>query len=538
MAGDDAGDAKTSRSKVVRLKLRYATATVDAFIEKYALDVSPRGIHVNIARPLALGTLVRLEIRLANEQVLIRAAGTVVRNRDRAQASSTRPAGLWIAFLKIDEPSKAFIENLVSTKAGAGRTYEEHEEEGKAEVEDAAVERPAEPPQQAAAPPAPAARSIRATLVGITAPAMLPPRPRLPTLPPVPLPPPAKARSVPPPPDRGSGEESEAEDITVVWGYEPSHQAVSVSPAKAPSLREETSTGVPPAFPPRPRLPSLPPTGVLRARVPSAAPPEPSDRDAEDDTIIWDREALHQELSASAVPPTSARKPTLSGVPALATPAHGTGASLPAPVTWSAIERSTDVARAPPTPVAPPLAATAQEIAARREASLKATVIGRRSPAFSPPGSSGRTWGRTGAWMALGFFAVVALALAVGSTTWFRELTTATAAPGVAPGGATSAAAAMTTAETAPVPIRQAVEALADAAPAATTPAGVTEAPPTTGASSQEIALPTPAPRPRPAPAPRPPAPSPRAASPGVTDISIVPTKPKPKPAPTIDDGF
>jgi uncharacterized protein (TIGR02266 family) len=502
MATDDAGDAKGSRPKVVGLKLRYKSATVDEFIEKYALDVSPRGIYVNIAKPLAVGTLVKLEIRLANEQVVIKGVGSVLGNRDRAQASGTRPVGLWIKFIQIDEPSKAFIEKLVSARADAGPAYEEH---GEKKEEDAIVVGSlAQSHQEAPALPIPAAPRLRATLVGIVAPATPPARPRMPSLPPGPVPLPAKAPYVPPP--RGTAPDEhgvmDAEDATVVWGEAPTA-----------STRETSLMGVtpPPPLPARPRLPSLPPPPVPppRPRLPSSrAYEEQWERDAEDDTVIWDHKPSRRDISASLVPAASPRKPTLAGMTAVSTPG------------------------------ARPVAATVQEGAARREASLKTTVIRRRSPALSPHRLSGRTWGRTGAWVASGFFAVVALALAIRSGHWFGALTPSADTPGVAREGATSATAAMTSTEMAPVPARSAVENLVDAAPAATTPAEVAGALPTMGTLPQPIAAPIPAPSPKPAPAARNPTPRTRAASPGDTDISTIRTKPKPKPAPTIDDGF
>jgi hypothetical protein len=119
-----------------------------------------------------------------------------------------------------------------------------------------------------------------------------------------------------------------------------------------------------------------------------------------------------------------------------------------------------------------------------------------------------------GAWVALGFFATVVLALAVRSTDWFRALTAVASAPVVAEGGATSAVAPVTSAETEPVLARPAVEVPADAAPAATTPAEDAGAP---------VPKPTPATR---------------AITPVPLGIATVRAKPKPKPAPTIDDGF
>jgi uncharacterized protein (TIGR02266 family) len=524
MTSDDAGNADASRPRVVRLKLRYKSATVDEFIEKYALDVSPRGIYVNIARPLAVGTLVKLEIRLASEQVIIKGAGTVVWNRDRELASGTRPAGLWIKFIQIDEPSKAFIEKVASARADAGMAYEEQAEK---EADAPIVESPGQSVQQATALPAAAAPKLRATLVGITAPAMpparprlsslppiptppppraaslppvpvpvpprlkatltgittpatLPPRPRLASLPPIPTPPPPKAASLPPPPGKAFEEQAEtdADEATVVWDEAPAaptQEAILIeltAPATLPALLRPAS------LPPIPTPP--PPKAVSALPVPALPYEEPSEKDAEDDTVIWDHEPSHQIGSASLVPVASA----------------------------------------------PPAIATAQQGSAR-ELSVKTTVTRRRSTSpFELP-----QWARSGAWVALGFFATVALALAVRSTRWFRSLTTAEVAPVIVGGEATSGATAMTSAETAPVLDRPTAEAPLDAAPAATTPVEATGVPPMTSTSPQAIVVPVPAPTPKPTPAARPTSPVPMG-------LPTVRAKPKPKPAPTIDDGF
>jgi len=524
MASDDAGDARASPSRVVRLRLRYKSATVDEFIEKYALDVSPRGICVNIAQPLAVGTLVKLEIRLASDQLVIKGVGTVVWHRDREQASSTRPAGLWIKFIQIDEPSKAFIETVTSARADAGLAYEEHEEK---EAEDAAVTGSPAPSHEAAtSPPVPAAPKLRATLVGITAASTLPARPRVPSLPPIPTPPPSKAastpappvaaahrlkvtlmgiaapatspprtgvaslppiptppppkaRSLPPPPGGVLAEhgEMDVEDATVVLGEAPD------ASAQEATLMQVTAPATPPA---RPRMASLPPIPTApppKARpalpLPAVGHEEQSEDDADDVTVIFDHE-----------PP----RPEESALPAPVAPAHEV------------------VAPAPPAPPAPRGSA--------REVSVQTMLTRRRSPSRQDL----QRWARTGAWLALSIVATVALGIVVQSTDWFRALTTAAPAPRVAGGAATSHAEPMPSAEPEPAPTRLAV-APVDAAPAeATAPAEVDGATPTTSAWPQ-------APAPNPTPVTRP-------ISPVPLPIATARPKPKPKPAPTIDDGF
>ncbi len=520
MASDDAGDADAARPRVVRLKLRYKSATVDEFIEKYALDVSPRGIYVNIARPLAVGTLVKLEIRLANEEVVIKGAGTVVWNRDREQASGTRPAGLWIKFIQIDEPSKAFIEKLTSARADAGMAYEEHAEK---EADAPVVEKPAQSVQvqEATAPPAAAAPRLRATLVGITAPAMPPARPRLSSLPPIPTPPPPKAASLPPP------------------------------PVPAPHRLKATLTGItaPTTLPPRPSLASLPPIPTPPPPRARSVPPPPGkaldeqpETDADEATVVWDeapaasaQEATLIELTAPATLPALPRPASLPPIPT--PPPPKVRSTLPVPAAYEENEGEDDTvvwdhepseqigsASLVPVASARPVIATAQQGSAR-EPSVKTTVTRRQSSSrFELP-----QWARSGSWVALGFFATVALALAVRSTRWFRSLTTAEPASAIV-GGATSAAAPTPSAETAPVLDRPKAEAPPDTAPAATPPVEV-EVPPMTSTSPPAIVVPTAAPTPKPTPATRAPSPVP-------IGIPIVRAKPKPKPAPTIDDGF
>jgi uncharacterized protein (TIGR02266 family) len=520
MASDDAGEAKGSPSRVVRLKLRYKSATVDEFIEKYALDVSPRGIHVNIAKPLAVGTLVKLEIRLASEQMVIKGAGRVVWTRDRAQGTGTQPAGLWIKFLQIDEPTKAFIETLVSARADAGLAYEEHAEE---EAEDATVVgSPAQSHEEKAALPVPAAPRLRATLVGMTAPAVPPSRPRFPSLPPIPTPPPPKVASLPPP-------------------------APSLPPPLAPTLPRLRATLVgiaaPMTSPPRTRMASLPP--IPTPPPPKAAslrpPPAPAfpafeeqgETDADEATVVWD------DAPVAAALPAQPHRASLPPIPTPPPPRARSAPPLPARAYEEQPEKDAEdvtvifdhepshqegsavpvlVASPPVVAPAPPVVATAQQRSARAGAK---TVVTRR---LSPWSYRLRRWGPMGAWVALGFFATVVLVLAVRSTDWFRALTAAASAPVVAEGGATSAATPVTAAEpvtsakTDPVLARPEVEVPADAAPAA---------PAATTTPAEEAGPPVPKP-----------APVTRAITPVPVAVPTVRAKPKPKPAPTIDDGF
>jgi uncharacterized protein (TIGR02266 family) len=119
---------ESRRVKVVTLKVRYSSATVDEFIDKHALDVSQSGIYIMTANPFPPGTLIKFEILLANGRPVITGAGRVAWKRDGAQASGVRPAGMGVKFIEIDELSTALIDKLVAARPDAGLVYEEEEE--------------------------------------------------------------------------------------------------------------------------------------------------------------------------------------------------------------------------------------------------------------------------------------------------------------------------------------------------------------------------------------------------------------------------
>jgi uncharacterized protein (TIGR02266 family) len=128
---------KDRRVKIVSLNVRYKSATVDEFIENHAHDVSRGGIYIKTGSPFPPGTLLKFEIRLVSDQALIMGVGRVVWKRDTTQGTGDRPAGMGVKFIKIDEPSKAVIDRLMSTRSDAGRAYES-EAEATASPSDAA----------------------------------------------------------------------------------------------------------------------------------------------------------------------------------------------------------------------------------------------------------------------------------------------------------------------------------------------------------------------------------------------------------------
>lgn len=150
---------KDPRAKVLTMTVRYKSATVDEFIEQYSLDISRGGIFIKTSSPFKAGTLLKFEIRIAEDRTVLQGVGRVVWKREPADAGQLRPAGMGVKFIKIDEASKQIIEELVQRHAESGATYETGLRESEAAAVLAAEGGAAEP--TAPTPPR------KATMIGL-----------------------------------------------------------------------------------------------------------------------------------------------------------------------------------------------------------------------------------------------------------------------------------------------------------------------------------------------------------------------------------
>lgn len=131
---------KDPRAKVLTMTVRYKSATVDEFIEQYSLDISRGGIFIKTSSPFASGTLLKFEIRIAEDRTVLQGVGRVVWKRDPADAASSRPAGMGVKFIKLDDASRQVIEDLVTRHKDSGAVYESGLREGAAATADAGAE--------------------------------------------------------------------------------------------------------------------------------------------------------------------------------------------------------------------------------------------------------------------------------------------------------------------------------------------------------------------------------------------------------------
>jgi len=161
---------KDPRAKVLTMTVRYKSATVDEFIEHHSHDVSRGGIYIKTPSPFLPGTLLKFEIRIADDRPMLQGVGRVVWKREPAGAGPDKPAGMGVKFIKVDEASRHLIDRLVATKGSAISAYDA---EVPAELRVGSGASPPPPPAPRTTPPvnrAPvgAAPARAATLSGAT----------------------------------------------------------------------------------------------------------------------------------------------------------------------------------------------------------------------------------------------------------------------------------------------------------------------------------------------------------------------------------
>jgi len=101
----------------VELNLRLAHGSVEEFIERWALNISRGGIFVRTLAAQPVGTVVSLNIELANGQQVLRGQG-VVRwsTTPSAPGESPRDPGMGIKFIRLEPESREVIERMVASR--------------------------------------------------------------------------------------------------------------------------------------------------------------------------------------------------------------------------------------------------------------------------------------------------------------------------------------------------------------------------------------------------------------------------------------
>jgi uncharacterized protein (TIGR02266 family) len=115
---------KDPRAKVLSMTVRYKSATIDEFIEHHSHDVSRGGMFIKTPSPFPAGTLLKFEVRIADEQKVMQGVGRVVWKRETPGATVDSPAGMGVKFIKLDDDSKAVIDRLIGVRGEKEGAYD------------------------------------------------------------------------------------------------------------------------------------------------------------------------------------------------------------------------------------------------------------------------------------------------------------------------------------------------------------------------------------------------------------------------------
>src|SRR6185436_13909720 len=102
----------------VTLKIKFKSATLDQFIERYSVDVSHGGIFIRTKDPLAVGTQLRFEFQLQDASPLISGDGTVVWTREFDPSRVGVAPGMGVRFDRLAPESQPVLEQILNRKSG------------------------------------------------------------------------------------------------------------------------------------------------------------------------------------------------------------------------------------------------------------------------------------------------------------------------------------------------------------------------------------------------------------------------------------
>ena len=112
-------DPNTRQAKrtPVTLKIKFKSATLEEFIERYAVDVSHGGIFIRTKEPLAVGTTMKFEFQLKDASPLIAGEGTVVWTRENDPARPGVAPGMGVRFDRLGDGSQTVLDRILAQKA-------------------------------------------------------------------------------------------------------------------------------------------------------------------------------------------------------------------------------------------------------------------------------------------------------------------------------------------------------------------------------------------------------------------------------------
>jgi molecular chaperone DnaK len=113
-------DKRSGERMPVGLAVRLSYATVDEFVERFAVNISRGGVFIRSRDPRPVGTRLAFELRLHGGEPVIRGKGVV--RWVRAESTGRPPVapGMGVQFTDLDDRSRAVVERMVTLKERRG----------------------------------------------------------------------------------------------------------------------------------------------------------------------------------------------------------------------------------------------------------------------------------------------------------------------------------------------------------------------------------------------------------------------------------
>ncbi len=99
-----------------KLKITFKADSIDAFIERYAVDVSSGGVFIRVRDPLAVGSPLAFDFRLRDGSPMFVGRGMIVFARPFNSNNPQWEPGMGLRFDELDDGSAARFRQVLQAK--------------------------------------------------------------------------------------------------------------------------------------------------------------------------------------------------------------------------------------------------------------------------------------------------------------------------------------------------------------------------------------------------------------------------------------
>ena len=107
----------STESSAITLRIKFKSASLDDFINRYGVDVSPGGIFIRTKQPIEVGTTLQFEFALADGAPLLTGTGTVAWVRENDPGRPNNVPGMGLRFDKLVPESQHTHQAILAEKA-------------------------------------------------------------------------------------------------------------------------------------------------------------------------------------------------------------------------------------------------------------------------------------------------------------------------------------------------------------------------------------------------------------------------------------